>query len=86
MNGVKEALFDSPAFGASCAVWGVLINSPGPLLLALFIACLAYGAKSLQAAGSEREILPSEKPLVVCGLTFMGNLLADDFLACEYSC
>lgn len=43
--------------------------------------------KARKQQGSETEILPSEKSSVVCGLTFTGNLLvADDFLACEYSC
>lgn len=43
--------------------------------------------KACKQQGSETEILPSETSLVVGGLTFMGNLLvADDFLACEYSC
>lgn len=43
--------------------------------------------KACKQQGSASEILPSEKSLVVCGLTFTGSLLvADDFLPCEYSC
>lgn len=43
--------------------------------------------KAWEQQGSASEILLSEKSLVVCGLTFTGCLLvADDFLACEYSC
>lgn len=43
--------------------------------------------KAHKQQGTETEILPGEKSLVVCGLTFTGNLLvADDFLACECSC
>lgn len=38
--------------------------------------------KAYKQQGSESEVLLSEKSLVVCGLTFMGNLsVADDLLA-----
>ena len=43
--------------------------------------------KAWEQQGRASEILLSEKSLVVCGLTSTGCLLvADDFLACEYSC
>lgn len=70
-----------------CSSRGLVTSPDDPLGLAIVIESLDYGAKILQAAGSESEILLNKKSLMVCRLTFMGNLLvADDFLACEYNC
>lgn len=79
MKGAKGAqCYYSLAFGVSSAVSRVLVSFPVPL----FIAFWPVELKACKQQGSESEVLLSEKSLVVCGLTFMGNLsVADDFLA-----
>lgn len=72
--------------------WVVQFRGSSSILLALYVwpyllLVWPMELKARKQQGSETEILPSEKSSVVRGFTFMGNLLvADDFLACEYSC